>query len=77
MKTRDIAAQWVSGYVKAWTTNDPDDIAALFIPDAVPPSTAPALAGASAHRDNTDPTTLKPRPGRERSISPMLSAAQG
>ena len=31
----DRLEQWMDGYIKAWTTNDPDDIAALFTPDAV------------------------------------------
>ena len=26
---------WVAGYVKAWGSNDPDDIAAIFTEDAV------------------------------------------
>lgn len=28
-------SDWVEGYVRAWETNDPDDIAALFTDDAV------------------------------------------
>jgi ketosteroid isomerase-like protein len=27
--------RWIDGYVKAWQTNDPNDIGALFTPDAV------------------------------------------
>lgn len=27
-------ASWIDGYVRAWNTNDPDDIAALFTADA-------------------------------------------
>jgi uncharacterized protein (TIGR02246 family) len=27
-------ADWVERYVRAWNTNDPEDIAALFAPDA-------------------------------------------
>lgn len=27
--------QWMDGYVKAWDSNDPDDVAVLFIEDAV------------------------------------------
>jgi hypothetical protein len=27
--------QWIEGYVRAWNSNDPDDIAALFTEDAV------------------------------------------
>jgi uncharacterized protein (TIGR02246 family) len=37
-------AQWMSDYVKAWNSNDPDDIAALFTEDAeyyTEPYTAP------------------------------------
>jgi uncharacterized protein (TIGR02246 family) len=33
MDRRDVEA-WVEGYVRAWTTNDPGDIAALFTADA-------------------------------------------
>ncbi|QEO13692.1 nuclear transport factor 2 family protein [Agromyces intestinalis] len=28
------AAEWVAGYIRAWETNDPADIAALFSDDA-------------------------------------------
>jgi len=28
------AHRWMDGYIRAWTTNDPDDIRALFTPDA-------------------------------------------
>ncbi|WP_127792744.1 nuclear transport factor 2 family protein [Agromyces sp. LHK192] len=28
-------AAWVEGYIRAWETNDPDDIGALFTDDAV------------------------------------------
>ncbi|WP_394550926.1 nuclear transport factor 2 family protein [Agromyces sp. MMS24-JH15] len=29
-----MAAEWVAGYVRAWETNDPADIGALFTADA-------------------------------------------
>ncbi|MFO7300084.1 MAG: nuclear transport factor 2 family protein [Actinomycetes bacterium] len=31
----DRLEQWMDGYVRAWTTNDPEDIAELFTPDAI------------------------------------------
>jgi uncharacterized protein (TIGR02246 family) len=33
----DVArvSTWIDGYVRAWNSNDPADIAALFTPDAV------------------------------------------
>lgn len=38
MENREAAAaaarEWVEGYVRAWETNDPDDIRALFTQDA-------------------------------------------
>ncbi|MEX2274707.1 MAG: nuclear transport factor 2 family protein [Actinomycetota bacterium] len=30
----DDVDRWVAGYVRAWTSNDPDDIGALFTDDA-------------------------------------------
>lgn len=33
MEKKDVEA-WVDGYVRAWTTNDPDDIGDLFTDDA-------------------------------------------
>ncbi|MDQ3941358.1 MAG: nuclear transport factor 2 family protein [Actinomycetota bacterium] len=33
MRAEDVRS-WVEGYVRAWNTNDPDDIAALFSEDA-------------------------------------------
>jgi hypothetical protein len=30
----ETITQWVEGYLRAWTSNDRDDIAALFTPDA-------------------------------------------
>jgi ketosteroid isomerase-like protein len=32
---RATVRSWLAGYVRAWTTNDPADIEALFTPDAV------------------------------------------
>ena len=34
MTDRDALRRWTEGYVKAWGTNDPSDIRALFTPDA-------------------------------------------
>ena len=34
MTQSDRVATWIDGYVRAWNTNDPDDIRALFTPDA-------------------------------------------
>jgi uncharacterized protein (TIGR02246 family) len=34
MIDRDSVRRWVDGYLRAWTTNDPDDVAALFTEDA-------------------------------------------
>lgn len=31
----DRLERWMDGYVHAWSTNDPDDVAVLFAPDAV------------------------------------------
>jgi ketosteroid isomerase-like protein len=35
MTTRDVVEAWIEGYRRAWLTNDPTDIAALFTPDAI------------------------------------------
>ena len=35
MPRRSDAGKWIDGYVKAWNSNHPDDIAALFTEDAV------------------------------------------
>ena len=32
---RDAAARWMEHYIAAWTSNDPEDIRALFTEDAV------------------------------------------
>ncbi|MEP6528164.1 MAG: nuclear transport factor 2 family protein [Nocardioidaceae bacterium] len=34
MTDSDRVASWIVGYVRAWNTNEPDDIRALFTPDA-------------------------------------------
>ena len=34
MSDFDAVEQWVRGYVQAWSTDDPDDIGALFTEDA-------------------------------------------
>jgi len=34
MTTQQTVSTWVEQYVHAWTTADPDDIGALFAPDA-------------------------------------------
>lgn len=31
---KKLFKDWIEGYLKAWTSNDPDDIAALFSEDA-------------------------------------------
>lgn len=35
MTNRDIVAAWVEGYHRAWRSNDPADIRAIFTDDAV------------------------------------------
>lgn len=35
MTNRDIAKAWVEGYRKAWESNDPADIRAIFTEDAI------------------------------------------
>lgn len=35
MTDRATVKSWLAGYVRAWTTNDPADIEALFTPDAI------------------------------------------
>ncbi|MGH2407870.1 MAG: nuclear transport factor 2 family protein [Candidatus Limnocylindrales bacterium] len=35
MTEGDLAEAWVERYVRAWTTNDPADIGALFTTDAI------------------------------------------
>ena len=35
MTDRATVKSWMAGYLAAWDTNDPADIAALFTPDAV------------------------------------------
>ncbi|GGI43563.1 ketosteroid isomerase-like protein [Agromyces flavus] len=43
--------EWVEGYVRAWESNDPDDIAAIFTDDAVyeySPDDPDALRGREA-----------------------------
>ena len=32
---RDASARWMQHYIAAWTSNDPEDIRALFTEDAV------------------------------------------
>ncbi|MBM7503990.1 nuclear transport factor 2 family protein [Agromyces aurantiacus] len=42
---------WVDGYIRAWETNDPDDIAAIFADDAIyefSPDDPEALRGREA-----------------------------
>jgi uncharacterized protein (TIGR02246 family) len=34
MIDRDAVRRWIDGYLHAWTTNDPEDIAAVFTDDA-------------------------------------------
>jgi hypothetical protein len=34
MPDRASVARWVEGYVRAWSSNDPDDIGDLFTPEA-------------------------------------------
>ncbi len=34
MTDADTVASWMAGYIRAWDSNDPDDIRALFTPDA-------------------------------------------
>lgn len=34
MTTRDAVRLWLEAYRRAWTSNDPDDIRAVFTPDA-------------------------------------------
>ncbi len=34
MTDSDRLASWIDGYVRVWNTNEPDDIRALFTPDA-------------------------------------------
>lgn len=48
--SRAAAERWIEGYLRAWRSNEPDDIRALFTPDAeyrVNPWTEP-LAGREA-----------------------------
>ena len=35
MTDRKIVEKWLAGYVRAWASNDPADIEALFTPDAI------------------------------------------
>ncbi len=35
MTDTDTVATWMADYLRAWDSNDPDDIRALFTPDAV------------------------------------------
>ena len=39
----DVVTTWIEGYVRAWNSNDPDDIGSLFTMDAEY-STAPLPA---------------------------------
>jgi uncharacterized protein (TIGR02246 family) len=71
MTDLDALSQWVEGYVRAWNSNDPDDIGRLFTDDASyatapfnPPwvGRAAIVAGWLAHRDEAGETTFEWEP---------------
>ncbi|MET8004540.1 nuclear transport factor 2 family protein [Nonomuraea glycinis] len=62
---------WIEGYLRAWESNDPDEIAALFAEDAVyynEPYSMPArgrdeiIANWLAHQDKPKETTFEWHP---------------
>lgn len=64
---RDAVATWVDGYVRAWRSNDPAEVGALFADDAsyVARPGDPAVAGRDAivawwleHADGPDDATF-------------------
>jgi uncharacterized protein (TIGR02246 family) len=71
MTDLDALSQWVEGYVRAWNSNDPEDIGRLFTDDASY-STAPysrpwqgrqqIVEGWLAHRDEPGETTFEWEP---------------
>jgi uncharacterized protein (TIGR02246 family) len=72
--------EWVEGYVRAWNSNDPEEIGALFTDDALyytEPFAAPwrgraeIVAGWLKHKDEPGQTTFDWQPLVE---SPELSA---
>lgn len=71
MTDLDALSQWVEGYVRAWNTNDPEDIGRLFTADArysTTPYSPPwegreaIIAGWLAHRDEPGETSFEWEP---------------
>ncbi len=56
---KDAAERWMQHYIMAWRSNDPDDIRALFTPDAV---------------YATSPNEPEPWRGREQIVEHWLAA---
>jgi hypothetical protein len=71
MTELEAVSQWIDGYVKAWNSNDRDDIARLFTEDAVY-STEPyrppwrgreeIVAGWLGHKDKPGETSFEWQP---------------
>lgn len=68
MTDREALGRWTEGYVKAWASNDPAEIRALFTPDAryLPEPHAPAWVGQDeivrewlARKDEPDEYTFR------------------
>jgi uncharacterized protein (TIGR02246 family) len=71
MTDSDRVASWIDGYIRAWNTNDADDIRSLFTPDAeyrTEPFRPPwrgfdeIVEGWLEHRDEPGETTFDWRP---------------
>jgi len=71
MTEADRVATWVEGYVRAWNSNDPDEIAALFTDDGeyyTAPFRPPwrgrdgIVAGWLEHKDEPGETTFEWQP---------------
>jgi uncharacterized protein (TIGR02246 family) len=83
MTDLDAVTGWVEGYIRAWNSNDPEQIAALFAEDAAyyPAPFSEPWRGRDtivtewlAHRDEPGDTTFTWFPV---TVSPDLSIVQG
>lgn len=83
MTDLEAVTGWVAGYVRAWNSNDPDDIAVLFAEDAAyytAPFAAPwrgrevIVAEWLRRRDKSGETTFAWHPV---TVGPELSIVQG
>ena len=83
MGANDQLAAWIAGYLRAWDSNDPADIGALFTEDArylTEPYAAPwqgreqIVAGWLAHRDEPGDAAFSWAP---HTVTPDVALVQG